>query len=135
MTPHTLPHDWLLARASGLLAYVLVSLAVVAGLSLRTRLLGRLAAPAVVTAVHRTLSLLGLLAVGAHGVLLALDTKVDVPWRALVVPGASGYRPLAVGLGVAWGHFATLALAIAAFDLFSGIVFLAYLTRIRGGTR
>ena len=95
-----LPTQWLLARASGILAYLLVTLAVVAGLSLRTRLLGRAVPPAIVTAVHRTLSLVGLSAVFVHALLIGLDHKVDVPLISLVVPGLAGYRPLATSLGV-----------------------------------
>ncbi len=95
-----LPTQWLLARASGILAYVMLTLAVVAGLTLRTRLFGRAVSPALVTAVHRTLSSVGLSAVVAHALLIGLDSEVDVPLVSLVVPGLSGYRPLATGLGV-----------------------------------
>jgi predicted ferric reductase len=95
-----LPTQWLLARASGLLAYVLLTLAVIAGLTLRSRLLGRTVPPAIVTAVHQTLSLVGLLAVAIHASLIVLDTKVDVPLLALVVPGLSDYRTFATSLGV-----------------------------------
>jgi sulfoxide reductase heme-binding subunit YedZ len=95
-----LPNQWLLARASGLLAYVLLTIAVIVGLTMRTRLLGRLVPPAYVTATHQALSLIGLAAVALHGTLIALDTKVDVPLVALLVPGTAGYRPLATSLGV-----------------------------------
>lgn len=95
-----LPTQWLLARASGILAYVLLTLAVVAGLTLRTRLLGRAVPPAIVTAIHRTLSLVGLTAVFVHAGLIGLDSQVDVPLVSLLVPGLAGYRPLATGLGV-----------------------------------
>jgi sulfoxide reductase heme-binding subunit YedZ len=95
-----LPTQWLLARSSGIVAYLLLTLAVVAGLTLRTRLLGRTVPPAIVTAVHRTLSLVGLSAVVLHAVLIGLDHEVDVPLVALLVPGLSGYRPLATALGV-----------------------------------
>ena len=95
-----LPTQWLLARSSGILAYVVLTLAVVAGLTLRTRLLGRAVSPAIVTAVHRTLSFAGLAAVVVHAGLIGLDHEVDVPLVSLVVPGLSGYRPLATGLGV-----------------------------------
>jgi sulfoxide reductase heme-binding subunit YedZ len=95
-----LPTQWLLARSSGILAYLLLTLAVVAGLTLRTRLLGKAVSPAIVTAVHRTLSIVGLSAVVVHALLIGLDTKVDVPLLALFVPGLAGYRPLATSLGV-----------------------------------
>lgn len=95
-----LPNQWLLARASGIVAYVALTLAVVAGLTLRTRLLGKAVSPGVVTAAHRTISLVGLWSMALHVVLIALDTTVDIPLVAVVVPGLSGHRPLATGLGV-----------------------------------
>lgn len=99
-TAADLPTQWLLARSSGLLAYVLLTLAVIAGLTLRTRLLGRTVKPVVITAIHRTLSLVGLASVALHAVLIGLDSKVDVPLVSLLVPGMAGYRPLATSLGV-----------------------------------
>jgi len=95
-----LPTQWLLARSSGLVAYSLLTLAVIAGLTLRTRLLGRAVSPGIVTAVHRTLSLVGLGALALHVALIALDSQVDVPLVSVLVPGMSGYRPLATSLGV-----------------------------------
>jgi sulfoxide reductase heme-binding subunit YedZ len=93
------PTFWLIARASGLLAYALISATIVAGLVLRSRPLKALR-PAAVTDVHRFLSLLGLLAVALHGFALLLDSTVDVSPQALVVPGLVPYRPLWTGIGV-----------------------------------
>jgi DMSO/TMAO reductase YedYZ heme-binding membrane subunit len=94
------PTFWLLARASGLGAYVLLTLGVLAGLVLKTRPLGRRLGAASVTAVHRTLALtsLGLLAV--HGAALVLDRTVEVSPLGLLVPGLVGYRPFPTALGV-----------------------------------
>jgi predicted ferric reductase len=94
------PTQWLLARASGLLAYLAITFAVVAGLTLKGRLLGTVLRPPVILAIHRTTSIVGLGAVALHAVLIALDGAVDVPLLAVAVPGLSGYRPLATGLGV-----------------------------------
>jgi sulfoxide reductase heme-binding subunit YedZ len=91
---------WLLARSSGMLAYLLLTLGVVAGLTLSTRMFGRAIPPAVITGVHRTLSTLGLGALALHVGMLVLDTKVDIPLVSLVVPGLTEYRPIATGLGV-----------------------------------
>ena len=59
MTHHD-PTFWLLARASGLTAYVLLTLSVLAGLVLKSRPFARLRAPQRVTEVHKTLALTGL---------------------------------------------------------------------------
>jgi sulfoxide reductase heme-binding subunit YedZ len=94
------PTFWLLARASGLTAYVLLTLSVVAGLVLKARPFGKAVRPATLTALHRTLALMGLGALAGHALALVLDTTVKVSPLGLVVPGLVGYRPLATSLGV-----------------------------------
>lgn len=94
------PTFWLLARASGLTAYLLLSLSVLAGLAVKTRPFGKAVRPAAQTDTHRTLALLGLGMVALHGAALTLDQTVRIPAWALLVPFATGYRPVAVGVGV-----------------------------------
>ena len=94
------PTFWLLARATGLTAYVLLTTSVLAGLTVKSRPLGARVKAAVVTDLHRFLSLLGLGAVALHGLVLTLDSTVRMPFAALLVPGLSPYRPLATGIGV-----------------------------------
>ena len=94
------PTFWLLARASGLTAYVLLTCSVLAGLVLKSRPVGQRLRNAAVTDVHRFLSLLGLAMLGLHGVALVLDSTVHMPAAALLVPFLSPYRPVAVALGV-----------------------------------
>jgi DMSO/TMAO reductase YedYZ heme-binding membrane subunit len=93
------PTFWLLARASGLTAYVLLTASVLAGLVLKSRPFRSLK-PAAVTDTHRFLALLGLGAIGIHGAALLLDRTIHLPPAALVVPGASPYRPVPVAIGV-----------------------------------
>ncbi len=94
------PTFWILARASGLTAYVLLTGSMLAGLAVKSRPLGRRLKPAVATDVHRFLSLLGLGAVAAHGLALTLDQAVRIPLPALLIPGIAPYRPLWTALGV-----------------------------------
>lgn len=94
------PTFWLLARASGVTAYVLLTGAMVAGLVLKSRPFGRAVRTASVTDVHRFLTLSALGALGLHGVALTLDQTIRMPLAGLVVPGASPYRPTAVAFGV-----------------------------------
>lgn len=94
------PTFWILARASGLTAYVLLTTSVLAGLTVKTRPLGRRIKAAVATDVHRFLSLMGLGAIAAHGFTLALDKAVHIPVTALLIPGIAPYRPIWTGLGV-----------------------------------
>jgi len=93
------PTFWLLARATGLTAYVLLTSSILAGLVLKSRPFRSLR-PAAVTDTHRFLAMLGLGVVALHGAVLLLDSTVHLSPAALVVPGLSPYRPLATGLGV-----------------------------------
>jgi sulfoxide reductase heme-binding subunit YedZ len=94
------PTFWLLARATGLTAYVLLTGSVVAGLTVKAKPFGRRVKAAAITDLHRFLALLGLGAVAVHGLVLTLDRTVKMPPAGLLVPGLSPYRPVAVGIGV-----------------------------------
>jgi predicted ferric reductase len=94
------PTFWFLARASGLTAYVLMTLSVLAGLVVKSRPFGRAVNAAAVTDTHRFLSLLALGAVALHGSTLMLDKTVHIGATALLVPGLASYRPPATALGV-----------------------------------
>ena len=115
------PTFWLLARASGLTAYVLLTSSVVAGLTVKAKPLGRRIKAAVATDVHRFLALLGLGAVAVHGLALTLDRTVRMPLAGLLVPGLSPYRPLAVGIGVLAAEL--MVLIYASFSLAAGSAF------------
>ncbi len=67
---------------------------------MKSRPLGTRVKAAVVTDLHRFLSLLGLGVVALHGLVLTLDSTVRMPITGLLVPGLSPYRPLATGIGV-----------------------------------
>ncbi len=94
------PTFWILARASGLTAYGLLTASVLAGLVLKARPFGTALKPATVTDLHRFLALLGLGALSLHGVALLIDRAVPISLADLLVPGIAPYRPLATGLGV-----------------------------------
>lgn len=105
------PTFWLLARASGLTAYVALTAAVLAGLTVKSRPFGRAVRTAAVTDVHRFLSLLALGALAVHGTALLLDRTVHITPAALLVPGLSPYRPAAVAAGVLAAETAVLVVA------------------------
>jgi sulfoxide reductase heme-binding subunit YedZ len=94
------PTFWLLARASGLTAYGLLTASVLAGLVLKARPFGRALKPASTVDVHRFLALLGLGMLVLHGATLMLDRTLRMPFAGLLVPGASPYRTAAVATGV-----------------------------------
>ena len=93
------PTFWILTRSTGLTAYALLTLSVLAGLVLKSRPFRGLRA-ATVTDVHRVLTSLALGAVAMHGSSLLLDSKVDFALRDLLVPGAGPYRPLWTAVGI-----------------------------------
>ena len=118
------PTFWFLARASGLTAYVLITLSVLAGLVVKSRPLGRALSPAAATDTHRFLALLALGAVALHGSALMLDATVHIGPAALVVPGLAPYRPVPTGLGVLATELA--ALIVVSFRLRRRIGFRAW---------
>jgi methionine sulfoxide reductase heme-binding subunit len=93
------PTFWVLTRASGLTAYSLVTLSVLAGLVLKSRPFPR-PKPAAVTDMHRFLTTLALGATAVHGTSLLVDTKIPLTFQELVVPGIAPYQPLWTGVGV-----------------------------------
>lgn len=109
------PTFWLLARASGLSAYALLTASVLAGLVLKSRPFGRALKTSSVTDVHRFLALLGLGMLGLHAGAIMLDATVKMPLAGLVVPGASPYRPIAVSSGVVAAEL--MALIYVSFSL------------------
>jgi len=98
------PTFWLLARASGLTAYVLLTASVLAGLVVKAKPFGKAVKPATTVDLHKTLALLGLGALALHGVTLVLDKTIEIGLGALLVPGLAPYRPLWTGLGVLAGE-------------------------------
>jgi sulfoxide reductase heme-binding subunit YedZ len=102
------PTFWILARASGLTAYVLLTLSVLAGLTVKSRPFGRALKAASATDTHKFLSWLALGAVAIHALTLVLDKTVHIGLGALLLPGLSSYRPVATGFGVVAAELAAL---------------------------
>jgi predicted ferric reductase len=91
---------WYVARAGGILAYLLLSSSVAAGLLLS----GRAHLPRwprfALEDVHRFLGILAGSFVVVHVTGLLLDSVVPFSLLQVIVPGAAGYRPLSVALGI-----------------------------------
>jgi methionine sulfoxide reductase heme-binding subunit len=104
------PVAWLVARASGLVAFGLLTTSVWLGLAMSTRLLGPKRQKRLL-GLHRTLAWTGLSMVALHVGGLLLDPVLHFGALAVLVPGAASWRPGAVAMGVlaAW-----LSLALAA---------------------
>jgi sulfoxide reductase heme-binding subunit YedZ len=105
------PTFWIEARASGLLAYLLLTCSVIAGLVLKSRPFGSALKPATVTDIHRFLALLCLSATGIHGVALVLDSSIHIGLAGLLLPGFVPYRPVWVAVGVVAAELMVLVYA------------------------
>jgi methionine sulfoxide reductase heme-binding subunit len=95
---------WFVSRASGLVAYVLLSASVVFGLLMSTKAGdGILPRPAVFE-IHQFTSVLTLSLLGLHGGSLMFDSFLHFTPASILIPFVGPYRPLWVGLGVlgAW---------------------------------
>ncbi len=95
----TSPYLWYTTRATGMMSLVLLTAAMVLGMLTTTRVgsdgLPRFA----VTELHRRVSLLAMVFVAVHIVTTAADSFVPIGWLPVLVPFASAYKPLWVGLG------------------------------------
>jgi sulfoxide reductase heme-binding subunit YedZ len=95
--PGSLP--WYLSRLLAFLAYLALAGSVVYGLLLSTGILDAIAHRPITFALHQDLASMGLGLAGMHGALLALDRTIPFTLATLLVPFASPYRPLWVGIG------------------------------------
>lgn len=91
---------WYLARAGGIVAWALLTLAVVWGLLVSTRLLRGRPGPKWLLDLHRFLGGLAVTFTGIHLVALVADSYVHFDLVDLLVPFASEWKPLPVALGV-----------------------------------
>ena len=96
---------WLASRSAGLVAYVLLSAAVLLGLAMALRI-GSPRLRRGARGLHERLALLALGATAAHGLLLLADPWLRPGLRGLLVPFAADYRPLWTGLGVLAAYLA-----------------------------
>src|SRR5205823_2612177 len=90
---------WYASRATGIVALLLLTAVLVLGILVNRQ--GRL--PGLprfaVTDIHRNLSLLSVAFIAVHIFTAVLDTYVHIPLLSAVVPFASGYERLWLGLG------------------------------------
>lgn len=111
VNPSSLP--WLFERLFAWLAYIAVTLSVVFGLLLSTKVLDAVAHRPVNFTLHQELASVGLGMAGIHGALLGLDATMPFSVVQMVVPGQAPYAPLAVGVGQV--AFYVMALVTASF--------------------
>ena len=91
---------WYVARSSGIVAWGLAALAVLWGLLLSTKVMGRRVRPNWLLDLHRFLGGLTVVFIAVHLVGLVLDPYVDFGAIQILVPFASNWKPVAVAWGV-----------------------------------
>jgi len=106
----TTPFLWYTTRASGTVALVLLTATVVLGILTTTRASTSGVPKFAISDLHRRVSLLAMVFLGIHIFTAVVDTFVPIGLAATVVPFASAYSPLWVGLGT------------VAFDLLLAVV-------------
>ena len=96
---------WFVARSSGIVAWALLSMSVVWGLLLSTkisttRIAARRLRPAWLLGLHRHLGGLAVIFTAIHLIGIVADSYVTFSWAAVLVPMASEWKPGAVAFGV-----------------------------------
>ena len=133
---------WLISRASGIVAFALLSASVVFGLLLSTRLARRWQGAKGVFEAHNFLSVLTLTFISLHAGALLFDGFFNFTPLSILVPFMSPYEPLWVALGVFGGWATALVVASSHFRKRLGhtrwrrlhyVSFLAYLTSFGHG--
>ncbi|GAC1457779.1 MAG: hypothetical protein PVSMB4_17550 [Ktedonobacterales bacterium] len=103
---------WDVARAGGLTAYALLTLAVVVGLALSLKWQSPRWPRLINSELHNFLTLLALLFTGVHVLAVWIDPFTHFGWSEVFVPLASHYRPLWMAFGIV-GLYLGLAIGLS----------------------
>jgi predicted ferric reductase len=127
---------WFISRSSGVLAYMLLTLAVMWGLVQSGAILRPTIPPALALGLHSFLNWSAVAMVGLHALILLGDNFIKMSLADLVIPFISPYRPLAIAIGIL-AFYLMLMLAVSfyarrwlgqkRFRAFHYASFLAYL--------
>lgn len=92
---------WNIARAGGFTAYILLTLAVLAGLALSTQFQSPARWPRLLNnELHNFLTLLSTIFLGVHVLAVWVDPFTNFGWNEMLIPFASHYRPFWMALGI-----------------------------------
>jgi methionine sulfoxide reductase heme-binding subunit len=99
---------WLASRSAGIVAFLLITTAVVIGLLMASKLIKRPGLKRKLVKVHEQVALAALAAIGLHGVLLLGDAYLNPGVTGITIPFTLAYRPVWTGLGICAGYLALL---------------------------
>jgi len=91
---------WYMARAGGMVAYLLMWFSVMWGLLLSTKMAVKRVPPTLAYGVHEFASILTVIFAALHAVVLLGDEYIDFNIFHLAIPFTAPYEPLWTGLGV-----------------------------------
>jgi methionine sulfoxide reductase heme-binding subunit len=97
---------WLAARASGVVALVLVTLSVGLGLAMAAGLLRGPGRTKMMVSLHEQLAVCGLVAIALHGIALLGDAFLHPGLRGVLIPFTINYRPAYTALGIVAAYLA-----------------------------
>ncbi len=103
---------WLLSRASGTVALLLVTVSVLIGLLMASGLAKKPGLKRSLVASHEHLALIALVAIAVHGIALLGDRTLHPGPIGVLVPFQFSYRPVYTSLGIISGYL-TAALALS----------------------
>jgi predicted ferric reductase len=92
---------WIVARATGVAAYIALCLSILSGLALRTSVLDFLAKNRALRSLHDFMTWVWIPLGAAHVITLLLDKTAQIRPVDVVLPFQVSYAPLAIGLGTA----------------------------------
>lgn len=99
---------WLASRSAAIVAFVLITTAVVIGLLMASKVLKKPGLKRNLVKVHEQVALAALVAIGAHGVFLLGDAWLKPGITGITIPFTLEYRPLWTGMGIIAGYLALL---------------------------
>jgi len=91
---------WYVSRSSGIVAWVLLTLAVCWGLFVSTKAVAKASTPAWLLDLHRFLGGVAVIFTAIHMIGLWADSFVEFGWAELFIPMASTWKPGAVAFGI-----------------------------------
>jgi DMSO/TMAO reductase YedYZ heme-binding membrane subunit len=91
---------WIVLRAAGIGAYVMLFLSIVWGLVATTSVLGKRISKASATTVHQFIATCGLVLLGLHLGGLLVDSFMPFSIGDLTIPMATSFRPVATAFGI-----------------------------------
>jgi predicted ferric reductase len=92
---------WDIARAGGFTAYILLTLSVVVGLALSTKIQSPSRWPRLINSeLHNFLTLLSTIFLVIHVLAVWLDPFTHFGWSEILIPFASYYRPIWMAFGI-----------------------------------